>query len=83
MLETSITLDDVHQVSGSVATNALIDILEALDKKQVQVALNILIELIQSGKEVSRITSDLIRALRDLLLEKRQIKPKIRSIKTF
>ena len=46
----SITLDDVHQVSGSVATNALIDILEALDKKQVQVALNILIELIQSGK---------------------------------
>src|SRR5690554_3194146 len=81
----SITLDDVHQVSGSVATNALIDILEALDKKQVQVALNILIELIQSGKEVSRITSDLIRALRDLLLEKKTTvkNPKYDRLKHF
>ena len=65
-----ITEEDVHQVSGSVSKKALTNILLAIANKEIAKALTILKSLIAEGKEISRIVTDMILALRDLLLEK-------------
>mgnify|MGYP000262361627 CR=1 FL=1 len=65
-----ITEDDVHQVSGSVSKTALTDILLAIINKEISKAIVILKDLLADGKEISRIVTDLILALRDILLEK-------------
>jgi DNA polymerase III subunit gamma/tau len=66
----TITEEDVHQVSGSVSKKALSDILLAIVNKEVSKAIVILKDLLAEGKEISRIVTDLILALRDMLLEK-------------
>ncbi len=68
--ESNITEEDVHQVSGSVSKTALTNILQAISSKEITNAIIILKDLIAEGKEVSRIVTDLILALRDILLEK-------------
>ena len=65
-----ITEEDVHQVSGSVSKKALSDMLLAIVNKEVSKAIVILKDLLAEGKEISRIVTDLILALRDMLLEK-------------
>jgi DNA polymerase-3 subunit gamma/tau len=65
-----ITEEDVHQVSGSVSKKALTDILLAIIHKEISKAIVILKDLLADGKEISRIVTDLILALRDILLEK-------------
>jgi DNA polymerase III subunit gamma/tau len=65
-----ITEEDVHQVSGSVSKKALTDILLAIIHKEISKAIIILKDLLADGKEISRIVTDLILALRDILLEK-------------
>lgn len=65
-----ITEEDVHQVSGSVSKSALTDILLAIIHKEISKAIIILKDLLADGKEISRIVTDLILALRDILLEK-------------
>jgi DNA polymerase-3 subunit gamma/tau len=65
-----ITEEDVHQVSGSVSKAALKEILLAIVNKEVSKAIVILKDLIAEGKETSRIVTDLILALRDILIEK-------------
>lgn len=65
-----ITEDDVHQVSGSVSKKELIKLLEAIFNKEISKGMVILRELIAEGKEITRIVSDLILALRDILIEK-------------
>lgn len=66
----TITEDDVHQVSGTVSKTALSEILLAINNKEVTKAIVTLRDLIAEGKEISRIVTDLILALRDILLEK-------------
>ncbi|BCR36855.1 DNA polymerase III subunit gamma/tau [Mariniplasma anaerobium] len=68
--EEEITEEDVHQVSGSVSKKALTDILLAIIHKEISKAIVILKDLLADGKEISRIVTDLILALRDILLEK-------------
>ncbi|MDY0075192.1 MAG: DNA polymerase III subunit gamma/tau [Acholeplasmataceae bacterium] len=66
----TITEDDVHQVSGSVAKKSLIRMLTAISNKEIPVTMEILKELLAEGKEITRIVNDLILALRDILIEK-------------
>ena len=66
----TITEDDVHQVSGSVAKKSLIKMLLAISNKEIPLAMNVLKELLAEGKEITRIVNDLILALRDILIEK-------------
>ena len=68
--ENNITEEDVHQVSGSVSKTSLTKILQAISSKEITNAIIILKDLIAEGKEISRIVSDLILALRDILIEK-------------
>ena len=65
-----ITEEDVHQVAGSVSKTALSEMLLAIVNKEVSKAIVILKDLLAEGKEISRIVTDLILALRDMLLEK-------------
>ena len=58
------------KVSGSVSKKALSDMLLAIVNKEVSKAIVILKDLLAEGKEISRIVTDLILALRDMLLEK-------------
>lgn len=66
----TITEDDVHQVSGSVAKKSLIRMLQAVSNKEIPVAMSVLKDLLAEGKEITRIVNDLILALRDILIEK-------------
>ncbi len=66
----TITEDDVHQVSGSVAKQSLIKMLLAISNKEIPVAMSVLKDLLAEGKEITRIVNDLILALRDILIEK-------------
>ncbi|MBE0700180.1 MAG: DNA polymerase III subunit gamma/tau, partial [Acholeplasmataceae bacterium] len=65
-----VTEDDVHQVSGSVSKKALKKMLLSITNKEISTAMIMLKDLIAEGKEITRITNDLILALRDILLEK-------------
>ena len=66
----TITEDDVHQVSGSVAKKSLIRMLTAISNKEIPTTMSVLKELLSEGKEITRIVNDLILALRDILIEK-------------
>ncbi|MDL2292764.1 DNA polymerase III subunit gamma/tau [Acholeplasma sp. OttesenSCG-928-E16] len=66
----TITQEDVHNVAGSLSSISLSNLLLAIYNKESSVAINILDDLIENGKEITRIISDLIIALRDCLLEK-------------
>ena len=61
---------DVHAVSGSVSELKIVDITEALLAHKSVDAINFLNQLIESGKEVSRITHQMIQFMKDVLLYK-------------
>ncbi len=66
----TISADDVHQVFGSVSKSALKEILLSISNKETSKAMMKLKALLSDGKDISRIVSDLILALRDILIEK-------------
>ena len=68
----SITEDDVYQVSGGLSKTAIKNLLQAVVDKAPQKAMKVLKEILSQGKEISRVTNDLILALRDILLDKTQ-----------
>lgn len=68
----SITEDDVYQVSGGLSKTAIKNLLQAIIDKEPQKAMKVLKEILTQGKEISRVTNDLILALRDILLDKTQ-----------
>ena len=76
--EGDISETDVHSVAGSLTHESLTKLLVAINKKESTNAINILNDLIQNGKEITRIVSDLVIALRDCLLEKNKIAEKSR-----
>jgi DNA polymerase III subunit gamma/tau len=61
---------DVHAVSGSISELKIIDMTQALLAHKSVDAINFLNQLIESGKEVSRITHQLIQFMKDVLLFK-------------
>lgn len=65
-----ITLDDVYKVSGSVSKDNLLHLLTYILEKKASEALKLLNEIIEDGKEIPRVVSDLVMLLRDILVEK-------------
>ncbi|MEN2466788.1 DNA polymerase III subunit gamma/tau [Ornithinibacillus sp. JPR2-1] len=65
-----VELEDVLAVTGGVSQKILTDIVAAMHEKNVQLALKMLDQLIQNGKDPARFVYDIIYFLRDLLLYK-------------
>lgn len=71
--EGEITEKSVYDVSGSVSKENLLELLNNILNKEVSETFKILNELIEDGKEVVKIISDLISMLRDILIIKNVI----------
>ncbi len=65
-----ITLEDVYKVSGSVSKDNLLHLLTDILEKKASEALKLLNEIIEDGKEIPKVVSDLVMLLRDILVEK-------------
>ncbi len=61
---------DVHAVAGSISELKIIDMMHALLANKSVDAINYLSQLIESGKEVTRITHQMIQFMKDVLLYK-------------
>ena len=62
--------DDVYKVSGGLSRRFINELLKMIYQKQPQKALDFLAKVLQDGKDISRMVSDIILALRDCLLDK-------------
>lgn len=65
-----ITEDDVYLVSGGLSRRYINELLLVIFNKQPQKALDLLNDIIKDGKDIPRMVSDIILALRDILLDK-------------
>ncbi len=65
-----ITENDVNQISGAVSTETQLKLAESLIKSDSTVAIDYLNSLITEGKEVKKITYNLIEFFRDILMVK-------------
>lgn len=72
----TITVEDVDCVTGRISNYKLIDLVKKLKEKNAAEAIKIVGDLINSGKEVSRIVSGTIQFCRDILLYKNDIDTK-------
>ncbi|MBE4907794.1 DNA polymerase III subunit gamma/tau [Bacillus luteolus] len=63
-----VQFEDVLSITGSVSQTFLTNLVEAIDQKNVQVALKTLDELMNHGKDPMRFIEDLIFYYRDMLL---------------
>ena len=72
----TITVEDVDCVTGRISNYKLIDLVKNLKEKNAAEAIKIVGDLINSGKEVSRIVSGTIQFCRDVLLYKNDIDTK-------
>ncbi len=76
-----ITEDEVYKVSGGLSRRFISELLTVIADKQPQKALEFLNQVINDGKDIVRMTSDLILALRDVLLDKVRTNPKFPELK--
>ncbi|MCM1514195.1 MAG: DNA polymerase III subunit gamma/tau [Anaeroplasma bactoclasticum] len=65
-----IKVEDVSSVTGKISTHKLIELMNALKEKNASVSIAVVNELIDSGKEVSRVVGGAIQLCRDTLLYK-------------
>ncbi|MCM1260818.1 MAG: DNA polymerase III subunit gamma/tau [Prevotella sp.] len=65
-----IKVEDVSSVTGKISTHKLIELMDALKEKNASLSIGIINELIDSGKEVSRVVGGAIQFCRDTLLYK-------------
>ena len=63
-----ITLDDVYNVTGKISDEKLIDLMECFNNHQTAESIKILNELLDMGKEASRLIQSLLQLSRDILL---------------
>ena len=68
-----ITLSDIDSVTGRVNDFKLIELINSFIEKDAAQSLKIVDELLEIGKEISRLTNDLIQFLRDILLYKNKV----------
>lgn len=68
--EAKIKIEDVDNVTGRISKYKLIELVTALKEKNANKAIHLTNELINMGKEASRIVGGLIQFCRDLLLYK-------------
>ena len=69
----TIKLEDIDSVTGRVSNYKLIELLTAFNNHDASTALKIVDELIDMGKEISRLTNNLVQFLRDILLYKNNV----------
>lgn len=72
---TSITEDDVYEVSGGISKDTLVNLIQAISKTNLAQALIILDNILSSGKEITKLVNDLIIFLKNILLAKNLDKP--------
>ncbi len=65
-----ITEEDVYQVSGGLSRRFINDLIKLIFQRQPQKVLEFMNQIISDGKDISRMVSDIILALRDVLLDK-------------
>ncbi|MFI3251723.1 MAG: DNA polymerase III subunit gamma/tau [bacterium] len=65
-----VTIEEVNKISGSIGNSLLIDLANQINNSNASDCLNIIDKLLQDGKEINRIISDLINFYRDVLLFK-------------
>lgn len=68
--EGEITVDDVNSVTGNISNQKIIELLHALNGNDATTAIANVNELLNMGKEVSRLITNVIQFCRDLLLFK-------------
>lgn len=68
--EGEITVEDVNSVTGNISNQKLIELLNALNDNDATSAISNINELLNMGKEVSRLITNVIQFCRDLLLYK-------------
>ena len=69
-LSDEITEEDVLLISGKLSTSTLVDIAGCIYRNNATEAINVLDNLLKNGKEVERITQDLINFYKDILVIK-------------
>lgn len=65
-----VTIDEVNSVTGNLGHDKLIELAECFEEKNISKAVKIVNELLNFGKEVSKIVSGLLQFYRDALLYK-------------
>lgn len=65
-----ITEDDVYKVSGGLSRRFINELLKTIFQRQPQKSLDFLNQVLSDGKDISRMASDIVLALRDVLLDK-------------
>lgn len=68
--EGEITVEDVNSVTGNISNQKIIELLKALNNNAATAAISNVNELLNMGKEVSRLITNVIQFCRDLLLYK-------------
>ena len=68
--DNEVTENDIYQVSGSVSKANLMSLIKNILEKNTADGFSLLNEMVEDGKEISKIVSDLISILRDILIEK-------------
>ncbi len=70
----NITINEVDKISGSVGTDLLIELANSINESNASTSLTIIDKLLQDGKEINRIISDLINFYKNVLLYKSNFK---------
>lgn len=76
----SIEANDVFEVSGNVSATSLLELTKLIYAGESEKAIDLVSDLYDSGKEIDKITSDLILFLRDILLYKTGINSQSKAI---
>ena len=63
-----ITLDDVHALSGTIASHQLLQIIKGIENLDFSNVIDLIKDMTENGKEPSRIIDGLISVYRDLLV---------------
>jgi DNA polymerase-3 subunit gamma/tau len=66
----NITVDDILAVSGNVSDKYILELLKKIKENEASNALDILNKVLDSGKEISKVISDIMFFLRNVLLFK-------------
>lgn len=75
-----IEANDVFEVSGNVSATSLLELTKLIYAGESEKAIDLVSDLYDSGKEIDKITSDLILFLRDILLYKTGINSQSKAI---
>ena len=68
--ESEVGIEDVNAVTGNISNDKLIELVAAFNNDDGTLAINIVNELLNMGKEVSRLITCVIQFMRDILLYK-------------